>query len=110
MSYAFSKFRSVEPASIDQRRTVRHCVQLTPATVSHHESAPLDGLLEDLSAYGCRVIVDGQFEAGDSLWIRFADSAPVAASAVWYDKGKLGCRFDTQLDRALLRTLTLGLD
>jgi hypothetical protein len=110
MGYMNSKFRSVEPASIDQRRTVRHCVQLTPATVRRLASKPVDGLLEDLSAYGCRVIVDGQFEAGDNLWIRFADSAPVAASAVWYDKGKLGCRFDAQLDRALLRTLTLGLD
>ena len=107
MSYAFSKFRSVAPASVDQRSAMRHLVQLTRPSVRRHAAQPVDGLLEDLSAYGCRVIVDGKFKVGDRLWVRLAENAPMTATAIWYDQGKLGCRFDEQLDSNILRELTL---
>lgn len=107
MSYQFSKFRSVASALVDQRMAMRHLVQLTRATVRRHAAQPVDGLLEDLSAYGCRVIVDGRYKAGDRLWVRLAENTPIAATAVWYKQGKLGCRFDDQLDRDILRELTL---
>ncbi len=107
MSYQFSKFRRVAPALVEQRIAMRHMVQLTPATIRRHAAQPVEGLLEDLSAYGCRVIVDGKFMAGDRLWVRLAENVPMSATAVWYEQGKLGCRFDEPLDRNILRELTL---
>jgi PilZ domain len=107
MTYMYSKFRSVVPALVDERMVVRHPVMVERATVRRNASAPIAALLEDISIYGCRVVVEGPFEPGDRLLLRLADSEPIAANAIWYDKGKLGCRFNEALDRKLLRMLTL---
>jgi hypothetical protein len=110
MSYMNSKFRTVASALVDQRTAVRHPVQLQRATVRRHAAQAIPALLEDISVYGCRVVVDDPFAPGDRLWLRLAASEPVSATAIWYDKGKLGCRFDGPLESTLLRNLTLGSD
>jgi PilZ domain len=110
MSYMNSKFRTVASALVDQRTAVRHPVQVQRATVRRHAAQAISALLEDISVYGCRVVVDGRFNPGDRLWLRLASSDPVPATAIWYDKGRLGCRFDGPLERKLLRDLTLGSD
>jgi hypothetical protein len=110
MTYMYSKFRNVAPALVDERMAVRHAVIVQHATVRRTESLPIAAVLEDISIYGCRVVVDGPFKSGDRLWLRLADSDPVAATAIWYDNTKLGCRFDEALDRKLFRLLTLTSD
>lgn len=74
-----------------------------------HGRKAVDAQLDDLSIYGCRLIVDGDFAEGDRLVLRFAGGDAIAACAIWYRDAKLGCRFDSPLDRSLFRALTLGL-
>jgi PilZ domain len=107
MSYMYSKFRTVAPALVDERMAVRHPVSVERASVRRNTSPPIAALLEDISIYGCRVIIIGSFKPGDRLLLRLADSEPVAATAIWYDNQKLGCRFDDALDRTLFKMLTL---
>ncbi len=110
MTYMYSKFRSVAPALVDERIAVRHTVLVERAAIKRDAPVAIPAVLEDVSIYGCRVVLDGSFEPGDRLWLRLADSAPVAATAIWYDQEKLGCRFDEALDRKLFRLLTLIID
>jgi hypothetical protein len=110
MGLATSAYRRVEPARIEQRAVVRHTVLIKGASVRRHGRQPIEAELDDLSVFGCRVAVDGTFQSGDRLWLRFAGGQPIPASAVWYDGGKLGCRFDQRLDSDLFRSLTLVLD
>jgi PilZ domain len=110
MGLATSAYRRVEPARLDQRATTRHPVMIKGASVRRHGREAMEAALDDLSVYGCRVAVDGIFKPGDRLWLRFSGGQPIAASAVWYEAGKLGCRFDEQLDRTLFRSLTLIFD
>jgi hypothetical protein len=108
MALASSQYRSVEPARIEQRAEERHPVVLHRATVRGIRKLPQEAKLADLSVYGCRIDVDGRFEAGERLWLRLSGSQPVAATAIWFDGESMGCRFDEQLDRALFRSLTLA--
>lgn len=110
MGLATSAYRKVEPARLEQRAVVRHPVVVKRASVRGHGRQPLEAVLDDLSIYGCRISVDGLFKVGERLWLRFAGGKPIAANAVWYDAGKLGCRFDQPIDRTLFRTLTLVVD
>jgi PilZ domain len=110
MGLMTSAYRRVEPARLDQRAAVRHPVMIRRASVRRHGREPIEAELDDLSVYGCRLAVDALFEAGDRLSLRFAAGQSIAASAIWYECGKLGCRFDEQLDRALFRSLTLVFD
>ncbi len=107
MAIATSAYRKVEPARLDQRAMVRQPVTINRATVRGHGRKSVAAELDDLSAYGCRLLIDDQFKAGDRLWLRFAEGQPVAGSAVWLEGGKLGCRFDEPIDRDLFRMLTL---
>lgn len=108
MSYMYSKFRDVAPALVDQRMAVRHAVYIERASVARETTVPLPAILEDISIYGCRVIVDGEFAAHDRVLLRLADNDPITATAIWYEAGKLGCRFDAALESKLFRTLTLN--
>lgn len=107
MGYLTSQYRKVAPARIEQREVVRHAVLLHRATVRRHAKEPYEARLVDLSVYGCRLIIDGQFKIGDRLWLRFAGSNAIQATAVWFEGDRLGCRFDEALDRRLFRELTL---
>jgi PilZ domain len=107
MGYMTSQYRKVSPARIDQRAAVRHPVLLQRATVRCHSKKPQEARLVDLSIYGCRLITDATYKIGDRLWLRFAGSSPVSATAVWFEGDRLGCRFDEAFDRSLFRELVL---
>jgi hypothetical protein len=107
MSLATSQYRSVAPARIEQRAAERHSVKLHRATVRGHGRTAIEAELVDLSAYGCRITADQKFNEGERIWLRFSDAKPLAATTIWSDGHKFGCRFDEQLDRALFRELTL---
>ena len=108
MGYMTSQYRKVAPARIEQREVVRHPVLLQRATVRRHAKTAKEAKLVDLSVYGCRLVIDGKFQIGERLWLRFAGSSAIAATAVWLDEDRLGCRFDEALDRVLFRELTLS--
>lgn len=110
MVIAASAYRKVAPARLDQRTIDRHPVVIRRATVRGHGRQPIEAQLVDLSIYGCRLTVDARYAPEDRLWLRFAGSAPVAATAIWIEGGELGCRFDAPIDRILFRTLTLIID
>ncbi len=110
MGYMTSQYRKVAPARIEQRGAVRHPVMLQRATVRRSKTEPVEALLSDLSIYGCRLTIDQAFKAGDRIRLLFAESKPVAATAIWYADGLLGCRFDAAIDRDLFRSLTLLTD
>ncbi len=108
MGYMHSQFRKVEPALVEQRQAPRQAVSLQRATVRRHSKLPEQTCLVDLSIYGCRMLVDQRYKAGDRLWLRLNEGAPIAATAIWCEGGKLGCRFDAPIDRTLFRALTRG--
>ena len=110
MASKVTQFRKVASASYEQRLAPRHGVVITRATVRNHKQQPVDGVLRDLSVYGCRLASVVEQSPGERLWLRFEGSMPFAATVVWCDKGFIGCRFDTPFPRALLRTFTLTID
>jgi hypothetical protein len=110
MTLMTSQYRKVAPARLEQRVIERHPVILQRATVRRHGKQPIDAELVDLSVYGCRILVDGSFDEGERVRLRFSGNAPVAATAIWNEGGTLGCRFDEPLDRTLFRALTLYID
>lgn len=107
MTLATSQYRRVEPARIEQRAVERVTVKLHRATVRGHGREGVEAELIDISIYGCRVSADPKFKSGDRLWLRFAASKPIAATAIWAEGAAMGCRFDEPLDRSLFRELTL---
>lgn len=107
MGYMASHYKRVAPAKLEQREVVRHPVLLQKATVRRHSKQPIEARLVDLSVYGCRVLLDGSFKVGDRLWVRLAESNPIAATAVWREGDRLGCKFDEILDRSLFKQLIL---
>lgn len=108
MGYMTSQYRRVEPARLEQRAATRHQVLVGKATVRSHAKHPIEARLIDLSIYGCRVLIDGSIKVGDRLWLRLGGSGPIGATAVWTEGDRLGCKFDTLLDRTLFRELTLN--
>jgi hypothetical protein len=110
MASSVSKFRPVESASLDKRRVQRHPVLVRRATVRRHARNPSEASLVDISVYGCRLSIDGSYQEGDRLWLRFAGGNPIAATVVWFDGTQMGCRFDEPLDKMVFRALTLVLD
>ncbi|MBN8808541.1 MAG: PilZ domain-containing protein [Sphingomonas sp.] len=109
MATRFSQYRQVEPASLERRDEPRLKLSVTRASVRRHGKAPVEALLHDLSAYGCRIASEIAAEAGERLWLRFDGRMPIAATVVWCEGGMVGCRFDEPIDRAMMRALTLRL-
>ncbi|ASK89766.1 PilZ domain-containing protein [Sphingorhabdus sp. SMR4y] len=107
MGYMNSQFRTVEPALIEQRKAFRHPVQIQRTAIRQHGKTARQGELVDLSIYGCRVASDSMIAEGSRIWLRFADSNPISATAIWCRDGHVGCRFDETLDQKLFRRLTL---
>lgn len=50
-----------------------------------------------------------ELDRDEPVWLSLNDSPPIAAKVMWSADGVLGCRFDTPIARALLRSLTLTL-
>jgi len=110
MGHLNSQYRSVAPAQIEQRGVFRHPVALQRASVQRRAAKSHDAELVDLSIYGCRIATNISFKSGDRIWIGFAGRGPAAATAIWCEDGKVGCRFDVPIDHELFRTLTLVID
>lgn len=102
-----SRYRAVEPALLERRRSFRHPVLVTPATIRGHGEHPVTAALDDLSVYGCRLSTPAEHLPGERVWLRLSGGLPVAATVVWAAGGLAGCRFDVALERELVRALTL---
>ena len=81
----------------------------SPEIVGRLLIAVVAGRLCDLSPFGCRIESEGAHAAGDRVWLRLAGGLPIAATVVWSDGGRTGCRFDEGLPRETVRALTLGI-
>jgi len=62
----------------------------------------------DISTYGCRLVSSTRHAPGDRLWLGLNGSPPLAATVVWCADGRIGCRFDEPLPRALMRQLIIA--
>lgn len=107
MASRMTQYRPVAPALLDRRDTDRHAVEVRRATARKHGQKPFEAQLIDISAFGCRIVAERPLVAGDRLWLRFPESPPIPATVVWTDQKLAGCRFDSPIDRALTRALSL---
>ena len=114
MATRLSRYRAAPPATLDQRRADRAMVAITRTNIRQPDkegcgSEPGDHAeLHDLSIYGCRLSSVIEWFAGERLWLCFAGGKPVAAEVMWSDAGRIGCRFDTPIERTLARSLTIA--
>lgn len=108
MAIRNTRYRSVAPALIEQRRAFRHPVMFRRASVRRHAAHEHEAQLADLSIYGCRITTKASCEVNDRIWLRLNGSLPIAATAIWSDGNSIGCRFDAPIDKALFRSLTLA--
>lgn len=93
----------------EQRRAGRRPIAVTGASVAAGRDDPTSATLLDLSIYGCRLAASGWHDEGDRLWLRFDGGWPIAASVVWADGQRIGCRFDEPIAGSLMRELTRAL-
>ncbi|MEY4998516.1 MAG: hypothetical protein RIS00_560 [Pseudomonadota bacterium] len=107
MGLATTAYRRVEPARLEQRAVPRQSVLVKGASVSRAGRKPITAELEDISVYGCRLAIADNFAEGDRLSLRLPAGEMIRASVIWHRDGKLGCRFDSRLDRSVFRSLTL---
>ena len=98
------------PPRVEQRRSGREPVAVSLATVREDGQEARGARLLDLSSYGCRLAAPGPQEEDRQVWLRFADSWPIAATVVWAKDDLLGCRFDEPLPGSLMRQLTRALN
>jgi PilZ domain len=110
MGYMTSQYRRVAPARMEEREAVRHPVMISRTTIRRHAAQADDAQLIDLSIYGCSLEADSLVKSGQRLWLRFSGGSPIASTVIWCEGGKLGCRFDSAIDRDLFRSLTLVTD
>ena len=109
MGLMHTKFRAVGPARLEDRAEPRHPVLLQRTTVRPSTAPPMEARLVELSTFGCRLLISSRMKAGARITLRFADSEPVAATAIWCDSKHIGCRFDEAISAKLFRSLTLNL-
>jgi hypothetical protein len=109
MATTYSQIRKLAPASFEQRAEPRLRLLVTHASVRRYGKLPIEATLHDLSSYGCRIEAALVAKEGERVWLRFEGRMPIAANVVWCAEGKIGCRFDAPLDRAVMRALTLRL-
>jgi hypothetical protein len=74
---------------------------------SQNDNSPVEAMLRDLSVYGCRLACRVAHEAGEKIWLMLTGDKSVSAQVVWNDGEHIGCRFDTPIERSLMRSLTL---
>jgi hypothetical protein len=94
-------------AQVEQRNEPRLSLSITRASVRRHGKTPIEAVLHDLSSYGCRLLSSVAVDEGERLWLRFNGLMPISATVVWCLDGMIGCRFDDQLDRQLMRSLAI---
>ena len=92
----------------DRRADSRFGATVARASVRGVKHQPASALLDDISTYGCRLLCEGDFEPDTVVWVRLNGSMPIPARVVWNTDGRLGCRFETPIERSLLRSLTLA--
>lgn len=102
-----SSFNRALPVGADHRGAERHRVVIARVTLRRHGEQPSDARLQDLSIYGCRLAETEPHDAGERVWLRLDSGMAVGATVVWSEGGITGCRFDTPIDRAIMRSLTL---
>lgn len=92
----------------ERRDDVRHRAVITRATVRGVTQEPSEALLQDVSLYGCRLQSPIEHSADEAVWLRLNGSMPIAARIVWSRDGMVGCRFDSPIERPLLRSLMIA--
>lgn len=82
----------------DDRSTERFRVELD-ATLRDPSHAPVDVVIEDLSATGFRVVTDATLELGDEIGLGLAGIGARRARVVWCGHDSYGCEFLSILSR-----------
>ncbi|MBW4332030.1 PilZ domain-containing protein [Stakelama sp. CBK3Z-3] len=95
-------------ADFEQRATPRQRAFLARARMGTPGEPPSEAALLDISIYGCRLAIDTGEAHGASVEILLAGSNPIAATVIWNENGRIGCRFDEPIDRLLVRSLNLA--
>lgn len=108
MASRATQYRAVAAASFEQRAEPRHRVHLSRATVRRNGKGAVDAQLHDISIYGCRVACAETQPVGERIWVRLAGGLPIAAVVIWCRDSFVACRFDIPIDRAVVRSLTIG--
>ena len=65
-------------------------------------------ILCDASSYGCRILSPVKHPPGERLWLRLNGGMPMAATVIWCEDGRIGCRFDESLPRDQMRRLIIA--
>ena len=93
----------------ERRRATRRPLAVGRASVWDVGGTAGEARLLDLSVYGCRLTIAEALTEGDRLWLRFDGGWPVAASVVWADDTRVGCRFDKPIPGTMMRELARAL-
>lgn len=108
MATRLSQRHTAEPAAAERRVALRYRVSIKRASVRGHGKQTQAAVLHDVSSYGCRITTEDRMAVGERLWVRLEGCAPIGATVVWAEDSLIGARFDTALDREVMRSLTLG--
>lgn len=101
-------FSRKESALVDQREERRHRVECVRATANGETETPFAATLQDISTFGCRLSDVEPLAVGQRLWLRLPNGPPIVASVAWSRERTAGCRFETPISQALMRSLLSG--
>jgi hypothetical protein len=101
-------FNRRESALYDQRQERRHRVECVRATAGGEEEIPFVATLADVSTFGCRLSGADVLDEGKRVWLRLPGAAPIVATVAWTRGDEAGCRFETPISQALMRSLLSG--
>lgn len=108
MASKASQHEAIAPTLFEQRRIARERLGLATASVRRLGRKPVECLLHDISIYGCRIASPQAHRRGERVWVALAGRTPVSAMVMWTTAGMIGCRFDTPIDRAVVRSLIVA--
>ena len=108
MASRATQYRTVQAASLELRAEPRYPVHITRVTARSRRKEPMTATLCDVSTYGCRLVSQTAHLPGERLWLSLNGGLPMAATVIWCEGGRIGCRFDESLPRNLLRGLTIS--
>ncbi|MBB4861145.1 hypothetical protein HNO88_004499 [Novosphingobium chloroacetimidivorans] len=92
-------------ATQEDRSAVRvRCTM--PATLRPIGSKSLQTVVKDLSPFGFSATAISPIHKGTVCWLTIPGLEPVAAKAVWWDKGTVGCEFARLLQPNELTKMT----
>ena len=104
MASRASHYRTVAAASLERRAEPRYPVHISRAT-ARSRGREATATLCDISTYGCRLQASVKHPPGERLLLKLNGSAPLAATVIWSEGGRMGCRFDESLPREIMREL-----